>query len=128
MAPLYRPWHHLPMRHEFTLDHLARVIAGQGFADDENGMPVRLVARAEPLGPQDAAPALDSFGARQNLRIDGNRSLRGHVGIVGDVTALPNPGLFSAGATIDVRGAGRFVRGADPINPSGRWHPISPST
>ena len=110
------------MRYEFTLDYLARVIAGPGLDQDADGMPVRLVAREAPFGPHDAAPALDAFTS-QDLRVDGPHALRGHLGIVGDVSALPNPGLFSAGSTVDVVGAGRFIRGADRFDPAGRWHP-----
>ena len=99
------------MRYEFTLDHIARIVAGPGFSDDENGLPVRLVAQA-----------IDTF-AGQALWTDGARALRGHAGQVGSVIALPDPGLFSAGSTVDVVGAGRFVRGGDALNPSGRWRP-----
>lgn len=110
------------MRYEFTLDHLARIVAGPGFSDDESGMPVRLVARETPFGPRDAAPAIDTFSG-QTLMIDGARALRGHVGTVGGLESMPPPGLFSAGTTLDVRGAGRFIRGADRLDPAGRWHP-----
>lgn len=111
------------MRYDFTLDRLARVIAGPGFGPDDDGMPARLVVRETSTGPRDAAPILDTFSG-QNLRIDGTRALRGHVGTVGNLDALPPPGLFAAGVTVDVVGAGRFIRGADPLNPAGRWHPL----
>lgn len=122
MAQLCRPWQHSGMRYEFTLEHLARVIAGPGLDQDADGMPARLVVRETSTGPRDAAPVLDTFSG-QDLRIDGARALRGHAGQVGSLTALPDPGLFSAGSTVDVVGAGRFVRGADLFNPAGRWHP-----
>jgi hypothetical protein len=110
------------MRYEFTIDHLARVIAGPGFGPDDDGMPVRLVVRETSTGPRDTAPVLDTFSG-QGLRIDGARALRGHVGTVGGLESMPPPDLFSAGTTLDVRGAGRFIRGADRLDPAGRWHP-----
>lgn len=110
------------MRYEFTLAHLGRIVAGPGFNPDDDGMPITIVVRESGIGPRDESPTLAEFSG-QNLRIDGTRAIRGHAGAVGNRDALPPPGLFAAGASVDVVGAGRFIRGADRFDPAGRWHP-----
>jgi hypothetical protein len=110
------------MQHVYTIDHLARVVAGPGFNQDDDGMPITIVVRESGVGPRDESPTLAEFSG-QSLRIDGARALRGHAGRVGGVASMPPPGWFSVGATLDVLGAGRFIRGGDPLDPGGRWHP-----